>query len=366
DGDSSSDGSGRYRSLREFARGGIGRVLEAHDARLGRTVAIKEPIDPEQGTALFLREALITARLEHPGIVPVHDAGRWSSGSPYYVMKRVSGTSLAKLIRQRSTVRDRLGLLPSVISVVETIAYAHSKGVIHRDLKPDNVLLGEFGETVVVDWGLAHDKNHTVAALGEMVETIHSARQSSGLDGPSGLTYRTLAGQVIGTPAYMSPEQARGEPVDEQTDVYALGALLYEVLTGRPPYAGMHGRVIDRVVCQAPEPVRDRLGPGRDLPDDLLAIVDKAMARERGERYASAKELAADLRCFQTGQVVSAFEYSAWALLRRWLWRHRGMVLLAVVATALLAALTVVGVTRIIHERDAAWRSHERLVFLQA
>jgi serine/threonine protein kinase len=153
----------RYEQVNEHARGGLGRVVRAVDRRLGRTVAVKELLrhDPSN-EARFLREAMITARLEHPGIVPVHEAGRWPNGDPYYVMKLVEGRTLKELIGEGQTLRERLGLLPHVIAVADAVGYAHSEGVIHRDLKPSNVIVGSFGETIVVDWGLARDRKREV------------------------------------------------------------------------------------------------------------------------------------------------------------------------------------------------------------
>jgi serine/threonine protein kinase len=148
----------RYELLAEHARGGLGRVMRARDRRLGRVVAVKELLrTSDLAQQLFVREAMITARLEHPGIVPVHEAGRWATGDPYYVMKLVSGRTLKEVIAGARTLVDRLALLPHLIAVCEAVGYAHSEQVVHRDLKPTNVLVGEFGETVVIDWGLARD-----------------------------------------------------------------------------------------------------------------------------------------------------------------------------------------------------------------
>src|SRR5262245_1078400 len=206
----------RYEQVSEHARGGLGRVVRAVDRRLGRTVAVKELLrhDPSN-EARFMREAMITARLEHPGIVPVHEAGRWPNGDPYYVMKLVEGRTLKELIVERSGLRERLGLMPHVIAVADAVGYAHSEGVIHRDLKPSNVIVGGFGETIVVDWGLARDRKCHVP---EPTDDILTA---------AGSGVSTVSGKVVGTPAYMSPEQARGDVVDERGDVYALGAVLY-------------------------------------------------------------------------------------------------------------------------------------------
>jgi eukaryotic-like serine/threonine-protein kinase len=148
----------RYAMLGEHGRGGLGTVARAHDKELGRQVAIKELLRRgDAGEVRFLREALITARLEHPGIVPIHEAGRWPDGTPFYVMKLVSGRSLKELIEARRTVEERLALLHHVIAVADAMAYAHKRKIIHRDLKPANVIAGDFGETIVIDWGLAKD-----------------------------------------------------------------------------------------------------------------------------------------------------------------------------------------------------------------
>src|SRR5262249_3167731 len=148
----------RYHIVREFARGGLGRILEVRDLRIDRVVALKEMLrDSDPAYARFVREAMITARLEHPAIVPVHDIGRWPSGEPFYSMKLVSGRSLHEVIRDTPSLDGRLALVPNVIAVADAIAYAHNQGIIHRDLKPANVLVGAFGETVVIDWGLAKD-----------------------------------------------------------------------------------------------------------------------------------------------------------------------------------------------------------------
>src|SRR4051812_32864793 len=149
----------RYRVLGEHGRGGLGRVSRVHDRDLGRDIAIKELISRGHVSEVrFLREALITARLEHPGIVPVYEAGRWPDGTPFYAMKLVAGRSLRELIAERKTVDDRLGLLHHVIAVADAIAYAHGRNIIHRDLKPANIIVGDFGETIVIDWGLAKDR----------------------------------------------------------------------------------------------------------------------------------------------------------------------------------------------------------------
>jgi serine/threonine protein kinase len=213
-----------YEVLSEHARGGLGRILRARDPRTGRVVALKEVLRPSPDLiARFAREAMVTANLQHPAIVPVYEVGRWPEGEPFYAMKLVEGRSLDAVIQDAPTLRERLALVPRLIDVAEAIAYAHGQGVIHRDLKPANVLVGSYGETVVIDWGLARRSGDPEAALASSLVGVISGAV-------------TLVGDVVGTPLYMPPEQARGEEVDARADVYAL-AMLY---AGRPPgrYAG--------------------------------------------------------------------------------------------------------------------------------
>jgi eukaryotic-like serine/threonine-protein kinase len=340
----------RYQVHHERARGGLGRVLEVRDLRLGRTVALKEMLrDTNAGYARFVREARITARLEHPGIVPVHDLGRWPSGQPFYAMKLVSGRSLHEVIAATPALDGRLALLPSVIAVADAIAYAHSERIIHRDLKPANVVLGEFGETVVIDWGLAKQ-------LGEPDDADDAD--------PRGVPDRglTVTGAVLGTPCYMPPEQALGQPVDERADVYAVGAMLHEVLAGEPPYRGAV-EPLAAVLAGSPAPPEAR-EPA--IPPDLAAIVRKAMARRPEDRYPSARELADDLRRFQTGRLVSAHVYSRRTLAARWLRRRRAIVGVTAAALAILGIVGVVSVERVVAERDVARRRADQLLLTQA
>jgi tetratricopeptide (TPR) repeat protein len=318
----------------EFARGGMGRVLLARDRRLDRSVALKE-LHADAGPGAprrFVREALVTARLQHPAIVPVYEAGRWPSGLPFYAMKMVQGRSLEALIRGGTTLAERLALLPHLIAVAEAVAYAHSQRVVHRDLKPANVLVGPFGETVVLDWGLAKDLSAPGAE-----EPAPGTRP----DAPAASGDRTVAGTVLGTPHYMPPEQAKGLPVDERADVYALGAMLYFLLAGKPPHAGTSApEVLAAAAAGRPRPI-EALEP--EAPPDLVAIVHKAMAPEPGGRYPTAQEMAADLRRFQTGQLVSAYRYSAGELLRRFVRRHRAAVTIAATLTAVIILSVIAG-----------------------
>ncbi|HEY1546612.1 MAG TPA: protein kinase [Kofleriaceae bacterium] len=324
----------------EIARGGMGRIFRARDRRLGRDVAIKETFAHSGDGARFEREARITARLQHPSIVHVHEAGVWPTGEPFFAMQLVPGRSLDETIAAATTLEDRLALVPNALAVADAIAYAHSEGVIHRDLKPRNVIVGEFGETVVIDWGLAKDLDATTPEADDVVPAVETA------DGA------TAIGAVIGTPAYMPPEQALGEVVDRRADVYAIGAILYHVLSGRPPVTGTaRDAVLATVVAGNIKPLVD-LQPG--APADLLAIVTKAMALEPSARYADARELAQDLRKFQTGQLVGARQYAWSHLLARWLKRHRTAVTVAAAAIVVLAAIGTISVREIVAAKHTA------------
>ena len=308
----------------EIARGGMGRIFRARDLRLGRDVAIKENFVRSADALRFEREARITARLQHPSIVQVHEAGVWPTGEPFYAMQLVSGRSLDDAIAAARTLEERLALVPNTLAVADAIAYAHSQGIIHRDLKPRNVIVGEFGETVVIDWGLAKDLNASTPD-----PSVPGARSGDG---------QTELGAVIGTPAYMPPEQAHGDPVDRRADVYALGAILYHVLSGRPPVTGGARTEVLATVGSGDVTPLSQAQPG--VPADLAAIVAKAMAFEPENRYADARELAQDLRKFQTGQLVGARRYTWPHLLARWVRRHRTVV---AVASAAVIALAIVG-----------------------
>ncbi len=346
-GDTFVDDPERYAVEGRIGAGGMGTVVAARGSRLGRPVALKiVTAAREDLRRRFEREAQITARLQHPAIVPVYGAGRGRDGHPFYAMKHVSGEPLDQVVGKAATLADRIALLPNVIAVSEAIAYAHAERVIHRDLKPANILVGAFGETVVIDWGLAKD---LAATADDDDEVTASPPQASGDE--------TAYGKVMGTPAYMPVEQARGERVDERADVYALGAILYHVLAGRSPFVrdGETGvtweNMLARVLSAPPAPLAT-LQPA--VPVDLLAVVARAMATDAAARYPSAGALAEDLKRFQTGQLVGAHDYSSWQLLRRWLRRYRTAVVVAGVAAVVLATASTVMVARIVRERDAA------------
>ncbi len=330
-----------YKVVRELARGGMGRILEVRDRRLGRNVAIKEVlVADEAGLARFEREVAITARLQHPAIVHVHEAGRWPDGKPFYVMKLIRGKPLDARIAKAKSLAERLELLSAVITVVDALAYAHSQQVIHRDLKPANVLVGDFGETIVIDWGIAK-------AIGDAYDPVS-------LQPDRAQQTETIAGSVIGTPSYMPPEQAAGERVDARADVYSLGALLYQVLAGTPPFVGRTTAEVLTKVLYGQPPKLAEIDP--DIPADLIAIVEKAMAREPADRFPTANEMVIELKRFQQGKLIASRSYTKWELAKRWLYRYRAAVGVAVIAMAALAVATVVYIVQI---REQAARADE-------
>ncbi|MBA3549289.1 MAG: protein kinase, partial [Nannocystis sp.] len=340
---------GTYAIAGKFAQGGIGRILRAHDPVLDRTVALKELLVAGHRTdeERFIREVLLTARLQHPGIVPVYAAGRWPSGEPFYAMKLVSGRSFDQVLIEAKALPARLALLPHVLAIAETVAYAHAQGIIHRDLKPQNVLVGEFGETVVIDWGLAKQ-------LGEPDVPVDANPRLPSRPLPVDSTQPlTHVGAVVGTPGFMSPEQADSAAVvDERTDVYALGVILYQTLSGAMPYEAAGAvEMLFKTVYDRPVPLQRR---EPQLPEELTAIVEKAMARDLRARYPTARAFADDLRRFQTGQIVGAHRYTAWELLLRALRRYRNTIAAAAIAVVIVIITLALSFSRISAERDKA------------
>jgi eukaryotic-like serine/threonine-protein kinase len=266
----------RYRLVRYLARGGMGSVWLVEDTVLQRRLALKVLDFATSGDDLaerLLREGRILARLEHPGIVPVHDSGTLLDGRAFYCMKYVEGQTLAQYIAGKS-LSDRLRLLERI---AEPVDFAHSRGFIHRDLKPENIMIGTFGEVLVMDWGLAK------AVVGD--PTAEMAKLLGPEHAPS---HGTGEGSVLGTPGYMSPEQSLGtNAVDHRTDIYSLGAILRFILTESEP--------------------GEPLVAFSKLPRPLRAICEKAMAADPDARYQSAAELTADLAHYLNGAPVSAY-----------------------------------------------------------
>lgn len=363
--DVSEESPGRYRSSVEHAQGGMGKVLIVYDSYLARRIALKEllPLAPvsssastldvrglgpgplsEQRQARFLYEARITGQLEHPSIVPVYELGRRTDGSLYYTMRLVKGKSLRQAIRSAGNLEGRLRLLAHFTNLCQAIAFAHSRGVIHRDIKPGNVMVGEFGETVVIDWGLA------------------KMRQSSAEQDDSGVARQDIdlmkeaeADVVaVGTPAYMPPEQARGDmsAIDERSDIYSLGAVLYELLTGVAPYSDpTPSSALNKLLSMPPEPV-SVLAP--EVPEELAAICGHAMARDPEDRYQSARELAADIEHFLAGRLVGVYRYKPTELFSYFVRRFKAPLIVGAVGLLGLLVTGSVAYLKVQAERNKA------------
>jgi len=326
---------GQYARLGEIGRGGQSVVLRALDRFIGREVAIKEllPRPDENPTpsatpisARFLREVRLTAQLDHPGIVSVHELAQRPDGTLFCAQKLIPGETLKVHLARSTSLRQRLALVPHLIDACHAIAYAHSRGVIHRDLKPSNIMVGPYGETVVVDWGLA--KRRGEVEEGTLAPSPEAAREP-------GLT---VAGVALGTPSYMSPEQARGAigEIDERSDIFSLGAMLYELLCGRVPFEGAtNEQIIEKALTGAVPPVRAVCSP--EVSAELAAIAERALERDPDKRYQTADALVKDLLAYRSGERVKAYEYGSWELVRKFVGRHRGLSIASGVALLILA-----------------------------
>ncbi len=328
----------RYDDAGRLGRGGMGEVRVVVDRRLDRELALKTSLAHDAAAeARMMREAMLAARLEHPGIVPVHGAGRLPDGRLYYTMRVVRGRSLLDALSDTDSLASRLRLVRRVLDAAEAIAHAHDRGILHRDLKPANVMLAEHGETVVVDWGLA-------ATLSSQDPGTHRPSQPGSPETEPGLPELTGAGDVFGTPAYMAPEQARGERVGTRADVFALGGMLYHVLTGHPPRE-------DTGSTDPPAPVRS-VSPR--APAELAAIADRALSDDADARYPDAGALASDLGAWFEGRPVAAHDYSVLELLRRLVRAYRGPIAVGLVAAVGLVVAIGIGMRRTIAERNRA------------
>jgi eukaryotic-like serine/threonine-protein kinase len=344
----------RFRILRPHAKGGLGEVFVARDVELNRQVALKEiqhkHADQPTSRARFLLEAEITGALEHPGIVPVYGLGHYPDGRPFYAMRLVRGDNLADAIRRfhrsespgcdpGARALEFRKLLGRFVDVCNAIAYAHSRGVLHRDLKPDNVMLGKYGETLVVDWGLAKAIGRADPSLHPDEEPVAPSSSGSGVE--------TLPGKALGTPAFMSPEQAAGElgRLGPQSDVYSLGATLYMVLTGRLAFEDRDVGAVLQKVLRGEYPPPRRVAPS--VPRPLEAVCLKAMALKPGDRYATPRALAEDVERWLADEPVRAYPERWAGRLARWARRHRawvraGAVTLLIAAVLATAAALVV------------------------
>jgi serine/threonine protein kinase len=314
----------KYRCLEKIATGGMGTVYLAEDTQLQRQIALKILTLSDQPGELanrLMREARIIAALEHPGIVPIHDVGSLPDGRVFYTMKLVKGHRLDEHVRQISSLPELLRLFQKIC---EAVAFAHSRQIIHRDLKPENIMVGDFGEVLVMDWGLA---KVLLPNRQPLTSTGHPGGAEK--DSPRLKNSRTTEhGTVLGTPAYMAPEQARGEidQLDERTDVYALGAIIYFLLTGSHPMAsGSKGAEHS----ESP-PIRPRKKNPK-IPKPMEAIYFKAIAPDKTARYESACHLSADIERFLNGQPVSSYRESVFETLGRWISKNKFVVALLLV-----------------------------------
>jgi tRNA A-37 threonylcarbamoyl transferase component Bud32/tetratricopeptide (TPR) repeat protein len=341
---------GRYdwRETEELGRGGVGRVVRTWDTSMGRDVAVKQLIhkaDTDKARrsleARFLREARLTGQLEHPAVLPVYEVGRQEDGGLYYAMQRVRGRTLHDAIHSTPDLGDRLKLMPHFLTACQAMAYAHSRGAVHRDLKPQNIMVGQYGETYVLDWGLARVAGHT----------DFQARERAMVPD---LTGNVLEGRAIGTPAYMSPEQADGRfaDIDERSDVWGLGSVLFELIARRPPFSGANPIALLGQVREDEVVPVSSLAP--DAPAELCAIAMKCLTRNRAGRYPNAGAVAADVQAWLSDRRVSAHRYGAVELLQRFVRQNR---LATAVALGALVAMVTAGsaaLYRIKDERDAA------------
>ncbi|MEZ6090720.1 MAG: serine/threonine-protein kinase, partial [Pirellulaceae bacterium] len=356
-------GAIRYQKIRDYAKGGLGQVFVALDEELKRHVALKQIQDRyasnDDARQRFMLEAEITGGLEHPGVVPVYGLGVYDDGQPYYAMRFIRGESMEQAIADfhrkfpasDTTARrnpDRMlelrKLIGRILDVCQAIAYAHSRGVLHRDIKPDNIMLGKYGETLVVDWGLAKVCERPDSDDTTMPRDAPGWSASASDHAGEG----TRHGSVIGTPAFMSPEQASGQPdlIDGRSDVYSLGATLYCLLTGKLAFQTRDDSGQALSIEQLLERIRlsqfkSPLLVDPFIPKPLAAICTRAMANQPVDRYADPLQLADDLERWLADEPVSAYQEPMTARVRRWVKRHQTLA-----ATALAIVLvSIVGLT---------------------
>ncbi len=349
--------SPRYQIRESHARGGLGEVFKAHDQELRRVVALKRMqaghADSPESRARFVREAEITGRLEHPGIVPVYGLCRDPDGRPYYAMRFIEGKTFKEAIQQfhkaESPGREPGGrilalrkLLRHFLDACDAVGFAHSRGVLHRDLKPANIMLGPYGETLVVDWGLAKP-------VGRPEEASHTEEETLRPDS-DGLGNVTRPGDTPGTPAYMSPEQAAGDldRLGLPSDVYSLGATLYSLLTGKPPFEGRDLAVVLENVRKGEFPRPRQVN--RNIDPALEAICLKAMALRPEDRYTTPGALAEDLHRWLADEPIVAWREPWSVRARRWTRRHGHQVAISFLLLLLLAVVVAA----------AGWTLNER------
>ncbi len=350
----------RYELVEEQGEGYFGTVWKAHDPKMGRVVAIKQlkskaSANPEL-VRRFEAEARIAARLEHPGIVPVYETGGAEPNPPFYTMRLVDGRTLAEMIDEHHSAAPdspgrRVGqtnMIHTFLAICRTVQYAHSQDVLHRDLKPHNVIVGQFGETILIDWGLAK------RGRGDDRPVVVTAETEEPPQDPQ----TTRPGSLMGTPAYMSPEQAGGDTdrIGPRSDIYALGVVLFQILTGRLPYEADHVDQMMRRIGEggAPSP-RDMDG---HIGRQISAICSKAMAHDSRERYAAVDAMVDDLEHYLADEPVSAYREPLGARLARWTRRHRTLMTGCVTATVVTLVAIAIGLALVTsaYRREATAR----------
>lgn len=325
----------RYVLDKEISCGGMGRIFVAFDRVLGMQVALKSPREGRHNAERFINEMRVMGDLQHPAIMPIRDAGWLGDDFPFFAMPLVDGARLDEVVRN-STREERLRLLRNVSSIVDAVAYAHSQGILHLDVKPQNILIGRFGESILIDWGLGRRVRPGPREKPGAAEML--ARQLGLKD-------------AAGTPGYAAPEQLVGDKVDERADVYSLGMVLYHVLVGRPPVLAKPGEATRPLWAGTPA-----------LPPDLARVVERAIAPNPKDRYARVQDLSDDLRRFQSGLLVSAYPYSKVEKMRRLIRRHRSAFSVAALAFLTVGAVLGVSMRSIMQERDLTKKARDREV----
>jgi serine/threonine protein kinase/formylglycine-generating enzyme required for sulfatase activity len=372
----------RFRIVRPHAKGGLGQVSVAIDRDLDRTVALKEiqdrHADDPGSRARFVQEAEITGKLEHPGIVAVYGLGRDLQGRPFYAMRFIKGASLKEAIgafhdddslskdpAERSAERRKL--LRRFTDVCNAVAYAHSRGVLHRDIKPGNVMLGPYGESLVVDWGLAKPLGRSLDPEGVPNEPVRPTAEETVGEGPinissqEGSAVETVAGSPIGTVVFASPEQVAGrlDLLGPETDVYGLGATLYAILTGRPPVDGTDRA--DVIVRVERGDIRQPRSLDPTIPRPLEAICKKALALHPADRYPSVRALAHDIERWLDDLPVSVYREPLTTRIRRWIRKHRApAAAIGAALTVTIVGLGIAGWVAARREQDARRQAQDR------
>jgi serine/threonine protein kinase/WD40 repeat protein len=361
----------KFKLTEELGRGGMGIILRGRDQTLHRDVALKVIRDPQNSVQRerFIKEAQITGQLEHPNIVPVHEFGVDPEGRIFFAMKLVRGRTLGDILqahRQDDAVVLRdfplSRLVTILIQICHAVSFAHARGVLHRDLKPSNIMLGDFGEVMLMDWGLAKVGVVDVPDVTNIGDDTPTAniKPIIGNGDHTGRGDETHDGTVLGTPVYMSPEQALGQinQLDQRSDVYSLGAILYEIITLLSPVEGGDvTAVLSNVILGDIKQPEDR-APDRVIPRDLSAVAMKALARRPEQRYQNVVSMRADLELFLDGRMVSARDDNLFEVLTRFVLRHRMATVISSTVLLLFAGMVIFGYVANDAQRRIA--EHER------